>query len=169
LRLRILLTIQVRRVKCGEERPACKRCATTGRECQYDHSPPPAWQVIVAPLHFTERECRSLDFYRDQTVSHISSFFPTKFWSNDIPQIAHSELSIRHALFSIAGFHEQFVLGKDAKSKECQYGLVHYNLAIKELFKADSPHVSPATALLCCLLFISIEVKVLLIFWLGLY
>ena len=88
----------------------------------------------------------------------MSPFFPSSFWSKLVPQIAYSEPSIRHALIALSGFHEQFML-RDVSfsSVKFRYGIQQYNLAIRKLLDLHTRQGSPLVSLLCCLLFISIE------------
>ncbi|KAK3991291.1 transcriptional regulatory protein moc3 [Cladorrhinum sp. PSN332] len=56
------ITCKIRRVKCGEEKPACVRCTSTGRTCDgYDkgavnryHSPDPAQTAELAKVEFVK-------------------------------------------------------------------------------------------------------------------
>ena len=75
-----------------------------------------------------------------------------------VPQIAHMEPSVRHALVALSDFHEQFALERGPKPEEPRFGLEQYNLAIRELLDSRARQASPLISLLCCLLFISIEV-----------
>ncbi|RAL06663.1 Zn(II)2Cys6 transcription factor domain-containing protein [Aspergillus homomorphus CBS 101889] len=87
-------TCRVRRVKCDEERPHCRRCQTTGRKCdgymqvpakQRQANGPSEMRIIqhtpqvTQPTHMwmfpavdkllTEEEYRSLEFFHVQTVA----------------------------------------------------------------------------------------------------
>jgi len=106
---------------------------------------------------FTGKELRYLGFFRENSVSQMSAFFPNTFWRDQVPQIAHAEPSIRHALLAFASFHEHFTLGGGSRNDHTRFGLQQCNLAIKGL--VQSSQGSPLIALLCCLLFISIEVS----------
>lgn len=156
----------VRRIKCGEERPACIKCTSTGRICdgysglgiepwtQPDLMP--AWEATIAPTPFRGKESRSLLFFRERTVHQLNSFFPNHFWSDIVPQIAQTEPSVRHALVAFSGFHERFVRGSIPVDEH--FGFKQYNLAIRQLLECRSSQISQLIGLLCCLLFVSIEV-----------
>ena len=88
----------------------------------------------------------------------MNTFFSSCFWSEIIPQIAHTEPSIHHALVTLSVFHEQFILQDCPNNNEqSRFGLQQYNLAIRALLDSKTFQSSPIVGLLCCLLFISIE------------
>ena len=115
------------------------------------------WQLILAPTQFKGKELRSLRFFEERTASQMNGFFPCDFWNELVPQIAHAEPSIRHALVALSGFHEQFMLQDSADESYANFGLQQYNLAIKELLNSWT-RGNPLVALLCCVLFVAIEV-----------
>ena len=44
------ITCKIRRKKCGEEKPSCQRCVSTGRKCDgYETAPPKAKEIEVSP------------------------------------------------------------------------------------------------------------------------
>ncbi|MCJ1325414.1 hypothetical protein MMC10_002077 [Thelotrema lepadinum] len=158
----------VRHVKCGEERPSCSQCVSTGRTCdgyQYELARTAGVATIgqIKPQSppsttMNEWELRSLQFFQERTASQMSGFFSRSFWSELVPQIAHAEPSILHALVALSNFHEQFMLldksDHDARSRS---GLHHYNLAIRTLLAPQARSESLLMGLLCCVLFISTE------------
>ena len=169
---------KVRRVKCGEERPVCLRCSSTGRKCEgYERqtylyvpggreeeggfrSTSSQWQLALAPTPFKGRELRSLRFFEERTAAQLNGLFPEDFWGELVPQVAHAESSIRHALIALSGFHESFLVAGSGEGGEAnRFGFQQYNLAIRELVHPQMKEGSPLVALLCCLLFISIEVR----------
>ena len=115
-------------------------------------------KAALAPNPFSAKELRSLLYFRERTASQIDSFFPSAFWGVLVPQIAHREPSIRHALVALSDFHEQFMLPSGSNGERPYFGLRQYNLAIRELLDPRAPPKTPLVSLLCCLLFITIEV-----------
>ena len=93
-------------------------------------------------------------FFRERTVCQLNAFFGSTFWSEVVPRIAYNEPSVRHALIALAGFHERFTSGSKDRERSC-FGLQQYNLAIRTLLHSNQD--LPLVGLLCCLLFISIE------------
>ena len=81
------------------------------------------------------------------------------FWSRLVLQVAHTEPSVRHALFALSGFHEHFLLGKASDGLQSRYARVQYDLAIKNLLSASQGPDILCAQLICCLAFISIEVR----------
>ena len=115
-------------------------------------------RAALAPNPFSSAELRSLAFFRERTALQIDSFFPSAFWGVLVPQIAHREPSIRHALIALSDFHEQFMLPSGSNGERPYFGLRQYNLAIRELLDPCATQRTPLIYLLCCLLFVAIEV-----------
>lgn len=156
-------------MKCGEERPGCLRCTSTGRKCDgYELAvapwrPPPGsvWHVITGPSPnqcLTPKQQRSLQFFREQTVPQMNAFFSDVLWSDLIPQLAHQEPSVGHALSALSWFQEQLLLDGAIKSRQFSFGLQEYNMAIRKLLDTKKKQTSPLIGLLCCLLFVATEV-----------
>ncbi|OHW92772.1 C6 zinc finger domain-containing protein [Colletotrichum incanum] len=121
----------IRRIKCGEERPACVRCTSTGRVCDgYDKAMPPrskdaastsatvqerclqAWsdnqalrilRPIVADIDGTQVE--RLYFHRFRRVAEAGLCNHvtnlTNFWSRLVPQLSHSDEAVKHAIVAL--------------------------------------------------------------------
>ncbi|KAF8859255.1 hypothetical protein BDZ45DRAFT_801772 [Acephala macrosclerotiorum] len=133
-------TCKVRRVKCGEERPSCLRCTSTGRKCDgYFYgsnsrsqfttsatiSPPnrnPTLTVAhaqtptITPLPPAQlfgngQEHRSFAFFRDFSCRRLAYSYPSKFWEQILFQACHNEPAVRHATIALGALHERFVLG----------------------------------------------------------
>ena len=115
-------------------------------------------RAALAPNPFSAEELRSLLFFRERTALQIDSFFPSTFWGVLIPQIAQREPSIRHALIALSDFHEHFMLPGSSNGERPCFGLRQYNLAIRELLNPCANQKTPLIYLLCCLLFVTIEV-----------
>ncbi|KAJ5809533.1 uncharacterized protein N7503_001751 [Penicillium pulvis] len=117
-----------RRVKCGEERPACIRCTATGRIC--DGYGVPATPVssgestsqsnvfkralIARPLNtpsydiFTSEERRSFEFFLLNTAPQLAGDFECAFWERLLLQTVHHESAIRHVTVALGSLHEHF-------------------------------------------------------------
>ncbi|KAF8850074.1 hypothetical protein BDZ45DRAFT_633415 [Acephala macrosclerotiorum] len=145
----------VRHVKCGEERPSCMRCVSTGRNCDgYEYidnscsnkscSPPTSIVLISSPsseIIGNERELRSFHFFRQTTAAQLSRFYGEGIWDRLMLQTCHYEPAIRHAIIALGSLHERFVTHNGLINKrDCLDGfaLQQYSLAIQSLMNPVS-------------------------------
>jgi len=117
-----------------------------------------------ASLFRTEHEMRSYQFFYERTLSQIMSLAHNDFWSRLVLQAAHSEPTIRHAIVALSEFHRRFLLlpGEGANN-EPRFALWHYNTAIKKVLRVIDNHDSLYLRLICCVVFVSIEVRNLIL------
>ncbi|QSZ32841.1 hypothetical protein DSL72_002421 [Monilinia vaccinii-corymbosi] len=113
-------TCKIRRVKCGEERPFCKRCTSTGRHCDgYEVITDPRKQnatkkqlSIHVGVQFGTREDplepAMLDFFRTFTAAEFAGDFSTEFWERRVFQAATIEPSIRHGILALGAIHKNY-------------------------------------------------------------
>ena len=172
------LTCKIRRVKCDEERPFCRRCTSTGRKCDgYALQEKPSQDIIVAKslsltrtgasltkITGTTEESRSLEFYFERAAPRISGLLGKEFWFRLVFQIGYSEKAVRHALIAIgylfekegrahtSEYHRLPVYGQD------EFLFYQYNRAIGALVermsgRSDSLDISVVT----CVLFMCLE------------
>ncbi|KAF2653917.1 hypothetical protein K491DRAFT_694335 [Lophiostoma macrostomum CBS 122681] len=160
-------TCKIRRVKCDERRPECQKCTSTGRKCEgYQNNR--EWIVIVAPpVPMTDgfeddRSRRHFDYFRSHAVYELSWFFDGGQWGNLVLKESHSSSAVRHAVIALACSHEDFRDHSIVISQAPQYAFAaqNYSRAIRHLIKetSDSAQESRMRALICGLLFISIEI-----------
>ncbi|RDL38940.1 uncharacterized protein BP5553_03280 [Venustampulla echinocandica] len=118
------ITCKIRRVKCGEEKPFCKRCTSTGRNCD-GYAPPKApdsssrrstpRSISKSPRYISgspeagPMEQRLLYFFRTFTAPKLSGYFSADFWERRVFQASNVEPSIQHAVTAIAAIHQDFV------------------------------------------------------------
>lgn len=86
----------------------------------------------------------------------MSTFFPDELWSVRVPQLAQLEPSIRHALVTLASYHELFTRHEDENAT--YLALQYYNKSIKDILHTDKFPRGPFVHLLSSVLFICIEV-----------
>ena len=171
-------TCKLRRVKCDEEQPFCRRCTSTGRKCDGYRLQVRPHQAIVptnslslirtgatlTKIHGTTEESRSLEFYFVRAAPKISGLLGDKFWSRLVYQIGYTEPAVRHALIAIGYLFEKE--GKAYNSQSCEphadikddFLFHQYNRAIGHLVKhmsecPSSVHISIVT----CILFVCLE------------
>ncbi|KAH7411903.1 hypothetical protein DE146DRAFT_641698 [Phaeosphaeria sp. MPI-PUGE-AT-0046c] len=139
-------TCKIRKIKCDENKPHCKRCTSTGRTCDgYDvnfrpsHSPsqtpPPNNQgqpatnrelfrsvspVPLAPaLQLkTKQEQVSFDFFARYAVFSLQGFLDSSFWQREILQAAHQNESIQHCIIALGAMHRRFYEGSISHIRE---------------------------------------------------
>ena len=123
--------------------------------------------MVAPPLPITDgfeddRSRRHFDYFRSQAVYELSWFFQGDHWGTLVLQESHSSAAVRHAVIALACSHEDF---KDsakvaAQAPQYAYAAQHYSKAIRNLIKetSDDAHESRLKALMCGLLFISIEI-----------
>lgn len=98
-----------------------------------------------------------------RTGPALSSVFSHSFWSSTLPQLSVSEPAIRHALIALGSAHARYEA--DATNNQVlkaavrpNFVLWHYTEAIKHLqARLEGDLEASDVALLCCLLFVSLE------------
>ncbi|KAJ4328862.1 hypothetical protein N0V84_000650 [Fusarium piperis] len=151
----------VRKVKCDEGRPACKRCTSTGRKCDGYRAEAPNSEVVltvVGSVYALAPQARSLQFFTEKTLAGLQTFFPDHLWNTKILQVAQSTECIRNAVIALASFHEQYLKLTSAEQPDPKFGLGHYNLAIRQLVSSNEASSPPHIPILSCLIFVCIEV-----------
>jgi len=110
----------------------------------------------------TSEDYRSFEYYQLNALPQFSTIFEDSFWSQTIPQMAHSESSIQHALAALSSFHETSFAGvlRSLPDEVMQRNaLKQYNHAIRELSGKSSSTVPIEIQLTSCLIFVNIEVR----------
>ncbi|KAL3483492.1 hypothetical protein BJX62DRAFT_220236, partial [Aspergillus germanicus] len=125
-------TCKTRRVKCGEEKPVCLRCSSTGRKCEYDdrantrlgtYSSAPA-STVVSLLEFDKprspsssptssspssnsvwRERRAFAYYFQHAASFVGGL-DADFWSSVVPQVCRIEPAVWDAIIALSAMFE---------------------------------------------------------------
>ncbi|KAF7509056.1 hypothetical protein GJ744_008451 [Endocarpon pusillum] len=132
-------TCKVRHVKCGEERPECRRCVDSGRSCdgyearRYGHVKPQCGRSIVIPtttrvacptplaaitsysipfkIPGSQKDRQKLHYFCVQAASDLSGNLcsGSDFWSNTVLRCSHEEPVVRHALIALSSIHLDLV------------------------------------------------------------
>lgn len=118
-------------MKCGEEKPHCVRCTSTGRKCDgyalasknkrrrkkdaaFDSDNMALVQQISCPsleVFVDKVERRCFAFFRARTVDEFSGYFPSDFWEQLVPRATYYEPCLKHAVIALASLHERFEKG----------------------------------------------------------
>ncbi|KAL4971842.1 hypothetical protein BDW66DRAFT_155288 [Aspergillus desertorum] len=154
-------TCKIRRVKCDEQRPSCRKCVDSGRTCDgYGiwSSPParvPAQQLLYPPrtlpgLDVSEKQY--IDRYRNLLTKKLAEPFGSYFWNSVVLQLSLSEAAVLHATIALTSAHELLM---QSPSFNEPFLLRQYNHAIQCLtYKNTSLRV----AIVSCVLFLCIEI-----------
>ena len=160
---------RIRRVKCDEEKPNCRRCTSTGRRCDGYLTPAsssnnssPLQKIIHSPdpqpLE-SKLEGRCFDFFCKRTVVVFSGIFDPTFWTRLVLQATHHEPAIRHAAIALGALHESSEVG--SRVKPSIFAMEQYGKAIRYLVKPirEKQKQAADVALMTCVLFVCFEVS----------
>ncbi|OHE97081.1 hypothetical protein CORC01_07690 [Colletotrichum orchidophilum] len=165
-------TCKVRKVKCDEAKPECKRCSNTGRICDGYPAPAPA-PAPIASLDqprllraqsvfpsISRQESRALQFFCEMVGPNLPGVTDPYFWTHLVIQFSRYEPAVRHSIIAISSLYEGVIRVQndpfDVKNEQIQnnaLALRHYNAAINQLTAMENQGL----VLLVCLLFICIE------------
>ncbi|KAL2069623.1 hypothetical protein VTL71DRAFT_14302 [Oculimacula yallundae] len=179
-------TCRIRKVKCDENKPSCKKCLSTGRKCDGYDSPFKAVTIqelssicacAVDPDSELIRSTAAVIRNTSQLVDIdlLNRYFSTKTLfdvtldcKEEARQISLASLtdpSVRQAVSSLKTLRENLQIAGDGPislaqpTRSFQYGLQQYSMALGGLAtNLLSPNPEGVrSALLCCQIFISIE------------
>lgn len=136
---------RIRRVKCDEEKPACKRCSSTGRRCDgyLDLGQPSPIGAVSIATGQARTDCEqtsraAFQFYREMLAPVLSWLGTGSFWSTTVPQACHEHESIKHLVIATSNLRPSPFL--DASRREVLF-LIHYTEALRLLREARESHV----------------------------
>ncbi|KAJ5091354.1 hypothetical protein NUU61_006224 [Penicillium alfredii] len=170
---------KIRKVKCGEERPNCLRCTSTGRKCEYEGGKSPT--ALVPPSTLTpgqtlssapdtgRRERRAFEYYFQHAAQYLAGGLGIDFWTNVVPQICRSEPPVWDAMIAISALFEypdqcmDFTFlrrhnGHPIAHPNQKDALIWYSRSMSSVHsQIEHGKADPYTALISCVLFICIE------------
>ncbi|KAL5338208.1 hypothetical protein BJX70DRAFT_214654 [Aspergillus crustosus] len=170
-------TCKHRRIKCDEEKPACRNCSRTGRRCEGYPEPTierdsqalqPAQhpQIRVYNLPFkvpgSQADRQLLHFYCCEAAGSLASFSDPTLWTNIILQRSHHQPVIRHALVTFAALYRDYLQGGNVISASASdAGMQRIAKCHRQLrLYLRSPNATPDTALICTILFYAFEILI---------
>lgn len=174
---------RVRRKRCDAKRPACVRCTSTGRTCDFlstdsrvlqgtcssnvrnvlaDHTPKLAVPYL-APILISSNDVPHFDYFRISCTEEFSRSFNATLWKQLILQAAYIEPFMLHAVLSIGAIRRSQLdpLSSASTSAVLQYSKERYKEAtmkLANLLKAKRVHMDWKLALLGSLVFLAVEV-----------
>lgn len=119
---------RIRRVRCGEEKPHCVRCTSTGRLCSYGASSGTAtteqFNAFAQPMgrlaihqaisrapwgdqQATWRERRAFEFYFHRAGPSLSGDLDHAFWRGCVLQTCRMEPAVWDAIISLSTLYER--------------------------------------------------------------
>ncbi|KAJ5373152.1 transcriptional regulator family: Fungal Specific TF [Penicillium concentricum] len=169
-------TCKIRRVKCGEEKPSCLRCSSTGRRCEYEGSgtspraPSAPGHGLSLSQNAARRERRAFAYYFEHVSQHLAGGMNVDFWTGVVPQICRSQPAVWDAIIAISALYENpkqcvdFHFLKDRRHKAHllnhaqEEALTWYSRSISGVSsQIQRGSADPYVALISCALFICVE------------
>ncbi|KAJ6111000.1 Protein of unknown function DUF3468 [Penicillium sp. IBT 16267x] len=166
--------IRARRIRCGEEKPHCVKCTSTGRKCSYISTLAP--QTTASPLrrlalfsHQGWRERRAFEYYFHQAGPALSGVLDVAFWRGSVLQICRMEPAIWDAIISLSSLYERppihdaspFRLINNPAEVEHSYhreALIWYSRSLAAMQQRINQGVADLmVSLISCILYIAIE------------
>ncbi|KAJ5097462.1 C6 zinc finger domain-containing protein [Penicillium angulare] len=155
------ITCKARRVKCDEAHPSCQKCLTSGWKCGGYQAwvPKPLRQIQPSTIPDAgASDLRALDFYRQRVGPILPGQLHEGFWTRLVPQMAHTENTIRHTTIAISLLYED-ILYFSAPSAGIPREILatsHYDLAIQQAISLSQQGNLDAI-LICSILFAGVE------------
>lgn len=175
-------TCKSRKVKCDEQRPACWRCISTGRECS-------GYGIWDGGYTGGRPTTQCLNTYRPNNMGAVGrldaqgrrilewtlhaqfeGIFPFPYWETLIPQTCHNEPVILDCVLALGCIHQRACITKQPTNSQDRIDslesdtLRYYNRAIGSLnsFRRSSSRLNGSRThaqviLIACLTFIIIE------------
>ncbi|KAJ4144568.1 hypothetical protein LMH87_003449 [Akanthomyces muscarius] len=156
-------TCRIRRVKCDEGRPSCKKCITTGRTCDGYETATAAPAAGSPPSMSTDQLMRLLDqpahasgpiyggssraekdaFFRfyNLTVKQVAGKTDTMFWKINLPQLSQAQPVLWHASLALSAMqlrdtiHDKTALAHQTRQDHFKFALSQYSKSIAQLVK----------------------------------
>ncbi|KAJ6120969.1 transcriptional regulator family: Fungal Specific TF [Penicillium sp. IBT 18751x] len=160
--------------KCGEEKPYCLRCTSTGRRCCYNNPSPPKTTgrpqlQLVSFSNQGSRERRAFEYYFHHAGPSLSGVLDRAFWRGSVLQFCRREPVVWDAIISLSALYErppvhetppEQLINYPAAVKHCYHheALVWYSRSLSRLQQRINQGVADLTvSLISCVLFIAIE------------
>ncbi|KUJ20144.1 uncharacterized protein LY89DRAFT_682930 [Mollisia scopiformis] len=178
-------TCKIRRKRCDQTRPACLRCSSTGRTCDFLSSPrstAASHDQQSLKLHETlywphnlgatlslfqlssKTEADHFDYFVSECTTEFAGHVNGFFWQRSVIQAAHSEPFILHALLAIGSLRRLQVHGTTPslewhKPEVAEYITKKYAIALQTLRqRLRDRTIDWRLAALGSLVFLAIEV-----------
>ncbi|KIX02491.1 uncharacterized protein Z518_08432 [Rhinocladiella mackenziei CBS 650.93] len=182
--LTLIQSPRIRRVKCDETKPHCRKCTELGRKCEgpvanqirFVREQParpkaPTLQTelsLLAPQH-PDDERHAFDYFTHRAAPIFAGAIDASFWIDLVPRLAQSSSCVWNTVVSISWLFEHvpyqslvttFEYRNPMTSITPHHGraLKWYSRAIADLRqRIEQGQMDTANALLSCVLFASVE------------
>ena len=166
-------------MKCGEEKPQCLRCSSTGRKCEYasriisTHTPKASGTITPRSLFpstpsASRRERRAFAYYFEHAAKYVGGELDADFWRFTVPQICWAEPAVWDAIIAISSLFESSDSSSSlisstrafspAVSQPYQDALTWYSRSVSAVRHGiERGAVDSFVGLITCVLFICIE------------
>lgn len=168
------MDLRIRRIRCGEEKPHCIRCSSTGRQCSYKvaseprptHSPPLQFTLSSHPGW---RERRAFEYYFHRAGPSLSGVLDVSFWRGSVLQTCRLEPAVWDAVISLSSLYERPPIHESPalqlindpaviRHQSHREALVWYSRSLAALRQRISQgNADFNVSLISCVLFIAIE------------
>jgi hypothetical protein len=170
---------RMRKVKCDELKPVCKRCRSTGRACEgygiwggggngyaerysgkKTHTSQLNLRSRAASLNLSDDYQEHLGWFHHQLVHDLSSRLAEGFWTALVMPALLNEPVIAHAAIALSVAHRDAALTPDATPLRGELVVMaHYNQSLRELQSAieSGADTTASLALVACLLYTLLE------------
>ena len=175
--------LRIRHIKCDEHKPACEKCSSTGRVCDgyavsvsVQSSLVEDFQVVSCgqsacfkspsvSILGNEKERRSFDFFRFQTLQELEISLNAPTWNRLILQASHSNPVIRNAAVALGSLGERFYINgvstlSNAAANSCHvYARLQYQKALQGLRDClhNKGESTVGLTLISCFMFVVFE------------
>ncbi|KAL2819593.1 hypothetical protein BDW59DRAFT_121219 [Aspergillus cavernicola] len=174
-------TCKTRKVKCGEEKPNCRRCIASRFKCEYSNpttysfaSAPSTTSILDLPVSASPnavwRERRAFAYYFQHAAPYLAGGLDQDFWGIVVPQICRTEPAVWDAVNAISTLFEcpemclDFVFlslrheKSAALNQKQSEALGWYSRSLTKVrTQIDRGNVDVQVALVSCVLFVCIE------------
>ncbi|KAL4885605.1 hypothetical protein BJY04DRAFT_205341 [Aspergillus karnatakaensis] len=174
-------TCKTRKVKCGEEKPSCRRCIAGNYQCAYDYvttgsyaSAPSTTSILDLPVSTSPntvwRERRAFAYYFEHAAPYLSGGLDQDFWVTVVPQVCRTEPAVWDAINAISTLFEHpeichdfiFLSLRDEKTRTLNSrqseALGWYSRSLSKIqAQIDQGSVDTQVALISSILFMCIE------------
>ncbi|EEA25282.1 hypothetical protein TMatcc_006494 [Talaromyces marneffei ATCC 18224] len=169
-------TCRIRKIKCDENKPFCRKCSSTGRTCDGYQDPFRVFtnqsinNMFVGSIKSDIGQQSALVEITPQEIDLLNRHFSIKTMcdaklgcdeeARQVLQASLTDPPLQHALLSLRALREDLeTFGNGQQTLSYDYGLQQYTAALGGLASNLSypGSVGLKSALLCCQIFISIE------------
>ena len=173
---------RVRRVKCDEAKPECKRCVMFGAKCDgYGHNMSPDQlsqarsllprfaqeplslkSITPGSLFQTEREHLYFCTFRDEIVSEFCGSLEISLWKNIMLQTCHDKPFVKDGIVAISALSIAKKLEQLSSpglvAQHTEFALRHYQQSLQNMRISLHKEIdSPRNSLIACLVVCSFE------------